>query len=157
MCALNLPGFSVGSKKYTAVSTRPEDANLAGFSVPKENRVCTKPARFFCWEREIKSCFTVPEDANLAGFSVPNENRVCAKPTRFSCWGKKYTAVSTRPEDANLAGFSVPNENRVCAKPARFSCWEQEIHSCFNKTQGHKPDRFFTKTHLSFTFRLIIS
>ncbi|MCE7058301.1 hypothetical protein LZF95_26730, partial [Algoriphagus sp. AGSA1] len=49
--ALNLPGFPVGSKKYTTVSTRPEDANLAGFSVPNENRVCAKPARFFCWEQ----------------------------------------------------------------------------------------------------------
>ncbi|MCE7053690.1 hypothetical protein LZF95_03300 [Algoriphagus sp. AGSA1] len=81
----NLPGFPVGSKKYTAVSTIPEDANLAGFSVPKENRVCTKPARFSCWEQEIHSCFTKPKDANLAGFSVPNENRGCAKPARFSC------------------------------------------------------------------------
>ncbi|MCE7058302.1 hypothetical protein LZF95_26735 [Algoriphagus sp. AGSA1] len=86
VCALNLPGFSVGSKKYTAVSTIPKDTNLAGFSVPNENRVCAKPARFFCWGKKYTAVSTIPKDTNLAGFYVPNENRVCAKPARFSCW-----------------------------------------------------------------------
>ncbi|WP_233753563.1 hypothetical protein [Algoriphagus sp. AGSA1] len=85
MCALNLPGFPVGSKKYTAVSTIPKDANLAGFSVPKENRVCTKPARFSCWEQETHSCF--------------NNTRRC-KPGRFFYYDLQSTLIDAASEEA---------------------------------------------------------